>query len=48
MFEINVLPDLPIEYSNRLWLAAIDFVTDYNDERIEFTFKNGKKVNEIL
>ena len=48
MFEINALPDLPIDYSDRLWLSLIDCVTVTNDESIEFTFKNGAKITEML
>jgi hypothetical protein len=48
MIEINTLPDLPIEYSDRLWNAMIDYVTVYNDERLEFIFKNGEKITKTL
>ena len=47
-FEIFCLPDLRIEFSDRLWLNLIDYATVYGDERIVFRFKNGAGVEENL
>ena len=47
-FEIFYLPDLPIEFSDRLWLNLIDRATVYGDERIVFRFKNGVEIEEKL
>ena len=47
-FEIFCLPDLRIEFSDRLWLNLIDHATVYGDERIVFRFKNGAEVVEKL
>lgn len=47
-FEIFCLPDLRIEFSDRLWLNLIDTATVYGDERIVFRFKNGVEIEEKL
>ncbi|MEE1017265.1 MAG: hypothetical protein U0L27_06310 [Ruminococcus sp.] len=47
-FEIISLPDLRIEFSDRLWLNLIDRATVYGDEKIVFKFKNGAEVEEEL
>ena len=47
-FEIFCLPDLRIEFSDRLWLNLIDHATVYGDERIVFKFKNGAEIEEKL
>ena len=47
-FEIFCLPDLRIEFSDRLWLNLIDHATVYGDERIVFRFKNGAEIEEKL
>lgn len=48
MTEIRIMPDLPITFSEKLWYAIIDHVTVYEDERLVFTFKNGKEITELL
>ncbi len=48
MFEIKNLPNLPITYSNRLWMALIDKVIVMPDETLIFVFKNGQKIIEEL
>ena len=47
-FEIFCLPDLRIEFSDRLWLNLIDRATVYGDERVVFKFKNGAEIEEKL
>lgn len=47
-FEIISLPDLPIEFSDRLWLNLIDTATIHGDEKIVFKFKNGAEIEEEL
>ena len=47
-FEIFCLPDLRIEFSDRLWLNLIDRATVYGDERIVFKFKNGAEIEVEL
>lgn len=47
-FEIISLPDLPIEFSDRLWLNLINTATVYGDEKIVFKFKNGAEIEEEL
>lgn len=47
-FEIFCLPDLRIEFSDKLWLNLIDNATVYGDERIVFKFKNGAEIEEKI
>ena len=47
-FEIFCLPDLRIEFSDRLWLNLIAHATVYGDERIVFRFRNGVGIEEEL
>ena len=47
-FEIISLPDLRIEFSDRLWLNLINTATVYGDEKIVFKFKNGAEIEEEL
>ena len=47
-FEIFCLPDLRIEFSDRLWLNLIDRATVYGDECVVFKFKNGAEIEEKL
>ena len=37
-----------LEYTDSLWNGLIDHVTVYADERLVFTFKNGKEIAEQL
>ena len=37
-----------LEYADSLWNGLIDHVTVYADERLVFTFKNGKEIAEQL
>ncbi len=48
MFEIKNLPNLPITYSDRLWMALIDKVIVMPNETLIFVFKNGQKIIEEL
>ena len=48
MFEISALPDLPVEFSDHLWNAMIDHVTVYHDDRVTFSFKNGREIIKTL
>jgi len=48
LFEIEALPGLPVEFSDRLWNALIDHATVYHDDRIVFSFKNGAEITEEL
>ena len=47
-FEIFCLPDLRIEFSDRLWFNLIEHATVYGDERIVFKFKNGAEIEEEI
>lgn len=47
-FEIFCLPDLRIEFSDKLWLNLIAHATVYGDERIVFRFKNGVEIEGKL
>ena len=47
-FEIFCLPDLRIEFSDRLWLNLIAHATVYGDERIVFKFKNDAEIEVEL
>ena len=48
MFEISALPDLPVEFSDHLWNSMIDHVTVYHDDRVAFSFKNGREIIKTL
>ena len=48
MFEIHELGALPLAFDEKLWLAVVDQVTIYEDERLVFTFRNGAQVTERL
>ena len=48
LFELTELKTLPIEWSDRLWVTLIDCVKVYADERLEFSFRDGTKINEYL
>lgn len=48
MGEIERLGDLPIAFSDRLWMALIDKVIVNADETLVFVFKNGQKVTEEM
>lgn len=40
--------DIPIEFTDDLWLAAVDHVTIYADETVTFTFKSGIEITEQM
>lgn len=42
--EIRLLPDLPVEFNDRLWNRLIEKVTVYADDTLVFKFKNGSEV----
>ena len=48
LFELTELDALPITFNEKLWNAAIDWVTVYADERVVFHFKDGKDITELL
>ena len=48
LFELTELDTLPITFNEKLWNTAIDRVTVYADERVEFHFKDGKDITELL
>ncbi len=48
MSEISWLGDFPISFSEKLWSALIDKVLIYHDERVEFVFKTGDKVERQI
>ncbi len=39
---------IPMEFSDELWLATVDRVTVHADERVVFTFKSGVEITETL
>lgn len=48
MIEINSSADLPLEYSDRLWLSHISHATVHSDGNIVFAFRNGREIMEKL
>lgn len=40
--------EIPIEFDDNLWLAAVDHVTVYADETVTFTFKSGIEITEQM
>ena len=40
--------DIPIEFSDDLWLAAVDHATVYANETVTFTFKSGIEITEQM
>lgn len=44
MFEVMELSQPPVEFDEKLWIASIDSLTVYHDERLVFKFKNGIEV----
>ena len=48
LFELTELKTPPIERSDCLWVTLIDQITVYADERLEFSFRDGTKINEYL
>jgi len=40
--------DIPIEFDDDLWLAAVDHTTVYADETVVFTFKSGIEIMEQM
>ena len=40
--------EIPIEFDDELWLAAIDYATVYSDETVVFTFKSGIEITERM
>jgi len=48
LFEISELSDLPICFNERLWIATVDHVTVYADERVVFAIKGGGEITLTL
>jgi site-specific DNA recombinase len=40
--------EMPIEFDDDLWLAAVDHATVYADETVTFTFKSGIEITEQI
>ena len=40
--------EMPIEFNDDLWLAAVDHTTVYADESVVFTFKSGIEITEQI
>ncbi len=40
--------ELPIDFSEELWIAMVDHVTIHADERVVFTFKSGAEITEQI
>ena len=40
--------EMPIEFDDDLWLAAVDHATVYADETVVFTFKSGNEIAEQM
>ena len=40
--------EIPIEFDDDLWLAAVDHATVNADETVTFTFKNGIEITEQM
>ena len=40
--------EMPIEFDNDLWLAAVDHATVNTDETVTFTFKSGIEITEQM
>lgn len=44
MFALGELDTLPMDFDEKLWQGAVDYVTVYPDERVVFRFKDGKEI----
>lgn len=40
--------EIPIEFDDDLWLAAVERVSVYTDEMVTFTFKSGIEISEQM
>lgn len=40
--------EMPIEFDDDLWLAAVDYAMVYADETVVFTFKSGIEITEQM
>ena len=40
--------EMPIEFNDDLWLAAVDHATVNADETVTFTFKSGIEITEQM
>lgn len=40
--------DIPMEFTDDLWIAAVDHVTVYANETVTFTFKSGVEITEQM
>jgi len=40
--------EMPLEFDDDLWLAAVDHATVYADETVVFTFKSGIEITEQM
>ena len=38
----------PIEFDEKLWHAVVDRVTVYNDDRLEYSLKDGTEITVML
>jgi site-specific DNA recombinase len=43
MFTLAELDELPIEFTEILWMATVDIVTVYSDDRMVYRFKDGRE-----
>lgn len=41
---LNGHTELVTEFDEELWYSTVDFVTVYEDMRMVFTFRDGKKI----
>ena len=44
MFTLAELDELPIEFTETLWMATVDIVTVYSDGRMVYRFKDGSEI----
>ena len=44
LFELTETPAPPIEFDEKLWHAAVDKVTVYNDDRLVYSLKDGTEI----
>lgn len=48
IFTIHEQEQMPIEFTDDLWLATVDHMTVNADETVVFTFKNGTEITEQM
>ncbi|MGB4610669.1 MAG: hypothetical protein WBH77_08635 [Saccharofermentanales bacterium] len=44
MFTLAELDELPIEFTETLWMSTVDIVTVYSDGRMVYRFKDGSEI----